>query len=162
MEIRKLLPSDWSMVRHIYERGIATGYATFETEAPSWKDWDASHLPECRIVAGLQGKVVGWAALSPVSDRCVYGGVAEVSIYIDPRHQRKGIGRKLLASLVTASENEGYWTLQCGIFPENNGSIMLHRRAGFREIGKRERIGKLHGVWKDNIFMERRSRVVGV
>ncbi len=153
---------DWEQARAIYLEGIATGQATLETEAPSWEAWDAAHLPFARLVARDEDGVAGWAALSAVSQRCVYGGVAEVSVYVAHTHRQSGIGRKLLEALIAASEENGIWTLQAGMFPENSGSLALHRRCGFREVGRRERIGKLNGVWRDTILMERRSAVVGV
>src|SRR5690554_2897869 len=161
MMIRNLLPSDWDDVKLIYEKGIATGNSTFQTSAPSWDEWDSSHLAACRIVAEVAGKVVGWAALSPVSSRCVYAGVAEVSVYIDPAFSGKGIGLTLLNELVTLSEAEGIWTLQAGVFPENFGSLRIHEKAGFRTIGFREKIGKQHGVWRDTVLLERRSKMIG-
>ncbi len=162
MPIRNLTPADWPAVRRIYEEGIATGEATFETEAPSWERWDASHLAACRLVATEGGAVVGWAALSPVSDRCVYGGVAEVSVYVGESARGRGIGRALLDALVTASEAAGMWTLQAGIFPGNVASVTLHERCGFRVVGRRERIGRQHGVWRDTLILERRSARVGL
>ena len=153
---------DWGAVRAIYCEGIATGNATFETDAPAWEAWDKGHLRACRLVARADDQVVGWAALSPVSGRCVYAGVAEVSIYVSASARGQGIGRALLAALVEASERAGLWTLQAGIFPENAASLALHRAHGFREVGRRERIGQMNGVWRDVVFMERRSKVVGI
>ena len=150
---------DWPAVRTIYEAGIASGDATFETTTPSWEDWDRSHLADHRLVAtDADGQVVGWAALSPVSDRCAYAGVAENSVYVHPEHQRRGIGSILLHALITRSEDAGYWTIQTGIFPDNIASLTVHQRAGFRIVGRRERIGQLDGVWRDTILLERRSR----
>lgn len=160
MEIRKLLPSDWDSAKSIYEKGIATDNATFQTSAPSWEEWDSSHLGTCRIVAQESGKVVGWAALTPVSSRCVYAGVAEVSVYVDPEQSGKGIGLALLKELVALSEIEGIWTLQAGIFPENIGSLRIHEKAGFRTLGIREKIGKQNGVWRDTVLLERRSKTI--
>lgn len=157
-----MTPEDWPAVAAIYREGIATGLATFETDVPSWEAWDRGHLPVCRLVARCDGEVVGWAALSPVSGRCVYGGVAEVSVYIAESARGQGIGRWLLMALVEASETAGLWMLQAGIFPENRASIALHRTCGFREVGYRERIGRLHGVWRNTVLMERRSTVVGM
>jgi phosphinothricin acetyltransferase len=157
-----LWPDDWEQVRAVYLDGLATGDASFETDAPAWPQWDASRLPTCRLAARGDGGLVGWAALSPVSGRCVYAGVAEVSVYVATAWRGRGVGRALLAGLVRASEEAGIWTLQAGIFPENAVSIALHRRLGFREVGRRERIGKRNGVWRDVVLMERRSRVVGV
>lgn len=160
--IDAMRPDDWPAVEAIYREGIATGLATFETETPSWGRWDAAHRPDCRLVARDGDRVLGWAALSPVSDRCVYAGVAENSIYIAAAARGQGIGKVLLRALIEASEAAGIWTLQTGIFPENAASLALHRSCGFRIVGIRERIGQLHGVWKDVVFLERRSRVVGI
>jgi L-amino acid N-acyltransferase YncA len=154
--------SDWEQVRSIYLEGIATGDATFETDAPTWEKWNAAHLPSCRLVARSGDTVRGWAALSPVSSRCVYGGVAEVSIYIGQRYRGIGLGRALLMALITESEKNGLWTLQAGIFPENRASIDLHKSCGFREVGRRERIGKMDGRWRDTVLLERRSGIVGI
>ena len=158
--IRELRPDDWPAVRAIYEEGIRGGDATFETETPAWERWDAAH-PELRLVAERDGAVVGWAALSPVSDRCCYRGVGEVSVYVAEEARRAGLGRTLLDELVRQSEQDGYWTLNAGVFPENAASIRLHKACGFREIGVRERLGELHGVWRDVVWLERRSTVVG-
>ncbi len=154
--------NDWPTVSKIYAEGIATGFATFEKNIPSYEHWDQGHLKNCRIVAILDNSVIGWAALSPVSSRCVYGGVAEVSIYISQNSRGLGIGKLLMEALIAQSEQEGLWTLQSGIFPENEASIRLHEKMGFRKIGKKERIGKLDGIWKDNLLFERRSKTVGV
>lgn len=159
---RQMLPADWNQVAAIYEQGIATGMATFETKVPSWEEWDSSHIQDLRFVAHAGGKILGWSALSPVSSRCVYGGVAEVSVYIGTESRRLGLGETLLQLLIDESEKNGYWTLQSGIFPENKGSIALHEKLGFRILGIREQIGALHGVWKDNVVMERRSKKVGI
>jgi phosphinothricin acetyltransferase len=159
--IEEMRPADWERVRAIYLEGIATGDATFETDAPAFEAWDAAHLKACRLVARIGGEVVGWAALSPVSSRCVYGGVAEVSVYVSERARGRGLGRALLASLVEASEHVGLWTLQAGVLAENAASIRLHERCGFRTVGKRERLGKLKGVWRDVVLLERRSEIVG-
>lgn len=159
--VEEMRPEDWEQVRSIYLEGIRTGIATFETDAPDWEKWDASHLRGARLVAREGERVLGWAALSRVSDRCVYGGVAEVSVYVGERGRGRGVGRALLEALVEASEREGIWTLQAGIFPENEASVKLHLRCGFREVGRRERIGKLNGVWRDTLLLERRSRTVG-
>ena len=155
--IRPMRDEDWAAVRDIYEAGIATGNATFETAAPSWERWDASHLANHRLVATDGVAVVGWAALSPVSDRCVYAGVAENSVYIHPDHRGRGVGTDLLDALVSGAERAGFWTVQTGIFPENTASIATHERVGFRIVGRRERIGQLDGVWRDTLFLERRS-----
>jgi L-amino acid N-acyltransferase YncA len=154
--------ADWPTVRTIYEQGVATGHATFQTVAPAWDAWDAAHLPSCRLVARLDGRVIGWAALSPVSSRAVYAGVAEVSVYVAADARGRGVGRALLRALVTTSEDDGRWTLQAGIFPENVASVHLHEQCGFRVVGRRERIGALAGVWRDVLLLERRSALVGV
>jgi phosphinothricin acetyltransferase len=158
--------TDWEVVRFIYEQGIAKGNATFESAAPDWEPWDASHLPDCRLVARLDDAVVGWVALSPVSGRCVYRGVAEVSLYVAAEHRGQGIGSALLRAVIEKSEEAGIWTLQARMFPENEGSLRLCRRHGFREVGRRERLGKMTygpfaGRWRDVVLMERRSTVVG-
>lgn len=163
MEITSLTPAHWPAVRAIYEAGIATGNATFETQAPTWETWDKGHLAHSRLVAlAPDGTVLGWAALSPVSGRCVYGGVAEISVYIAAGARGKGVGRQLLQALIQESEANGIWTLQAGTFEENTASIGLHTKAGFRVIGHRERIGQHHGVWRNTVQMERRSPTVGV
>lgn len=159
--IRPMNNSDWSAVSKIYEDGIKTGYATFETSVPSFEDWDENHLSSCRFIAERDGVAIGWAALSPVSSRCVYGGVAEVSVYVDTAYHGLGVGKMLMENLIHKSEKEGLWTLQSGIFPENHGSIRLHEKVGFRKIGYREKVGRLHRVWKDNLLFERRSTTVG-
>jgi L-amino acid N-acyltransferase YncA len=161
IEIRDLLLPDWPEVAAIYEAGIGTGDATFETEVPSWEDWDAAHLGEHRLVAVADGAVIAWAALSPVSDRCVYEGVAENSIYVSPQEQGRGVGRALLTRLVEDAERAGIWTIQTGIFPENEASIALHLRCGFRIVGTRERLGRHHGTWRDVLLLERRSKEAG-
>lgn len=154
--------TDWPGVARIYQEGIETGIATFETTVPAYGAWDAGHLPFCRFVACKSGQIIGWAALSPVSGRCVYGGVAEVSIYVGEEARGRGLGVRLMRELIRESEQQGLWTLQSGIFPENQASIRLHERTGFRKLGVREKIGKRDGKWKDNLVFERRSRVVGV
>jgi len=160
--IEPMRAEDWNAVRSIYEEGIATGNSTFEQEAPSWERWDSGHLPSCRLVARAGADVLGWAALSPVSSRCVYAGVADVSIYVAARARNQKVGSQLLAALVVASESTGIWTLQAGIFPENKSSLELHKRFGFRTVGTRECLGCMNGRWRDVVLMERRSRVVGV
>lgn len=154
--------TDWEQVRRIYLEGIATGLATFETQAPSWETWDAGHLVPTRLVARQKETILGWAALSPVSSRQVYAGVAEVSIYVRAISKGLGVGQALMEALIEASERNGIWTLQAGIFPENRLSIALHKRCGFREVGRREQIGKLHGIWRDVMLLERRSLLIGV
>lgn len=160
--IRAMERSDWQAVSKIYEEGIATGFATFETSIPTYESWDAAHMNSCRLIATENEKILGWAALSPVSSRCVYGGIGEVSIYVGKDSRGKGAGRLLMNALIKESEAEGLWTIQSGIFPENKGSIELHKKVGFRFIGKRERVGKLDGEWKDNLLFERRSETVGI
>ena len=155
--MRELTHEDWPAVKAIYEQGIAGGQATFETEAPSWDDWDRSNLEGHRLVALQEGEVVGWAALSPVSSRCVYEGVTENSVYVADSAQGRGVGRALLEELIARSERDGIWTIHAGVFPENEASIELHKRCGFRVVGVQERIGKHHGVWRDVVLMERRS-----
>lgn len=154
---------DWSEVRAIYLEGIETGNATFETDAPSWEAWDAAHIKEPRLAArDGSGRVLGWAALTPVSGRCVYAGVGDLSVYVAAAARGRGVGRALLEALIEASEQAGIWTLQAGIFPENVASLTLHRGCGFRDVGRRERIGSLKGVWRDVLLLERRSGAVGV
>jgi phosphinothricin acetyltransferase len=160
MQVRDLRPDDWPEVARIFEEGIATGNATFETEVPSWEAWDAAHLPEHRLVAEREGRVAGWVALVPVSPRRCYAGVAEISAYVGEEARGRGIGAELLAAVIDSSERDGIWTLQTGVFPENTPSLGLLRRFGFRELGTQERIGRLHGVWRDVVLLERRSEVV--
>lgn len=160
--IGPMTAADWEQVKAIYLEGMATGHATFETQAPAWEQWNAAHLPSARIVARRGNELVGWAALSPVSQRCVYGGVAEVSVYVSRAARQTGVGRKLLSALIVESEKNGIWTLQAGMFPENAGSLALHSSCGFREVGRRERIGKMNGLWRDTILLERRSKIAGV
>ncbi len=160
--VRPMVASDWQAVSIIYAEGIATGFATFETDVPTYDAWDSAHMNSCRLVATENEKILGWAALSPVSSRCVYGGIGEVSIYVGKESRGKGAGRILMDALIKESEAEGLWTIQSGIFPENTGSIELHKKVGFRYIGKRERVGKLNGEWKDNLLFERRSKIVGL
>ena len=157
-----MLAANWQDVKRIYEEGIATGDATFQTSAPLWEEWDSSHLQSCRLIAIDENKVIGWAALTPVSDRCVYAGVAEVSVYVAREARDKGVGKKLLEALIKESEKNNLWTLQAGIFPENISSIKIHEACGFRLIGRREKIGKMNGKWRDTILLERRSNLVGV
>ncbi|HEY0378137.1 MAG TPA: GNAT family N-acetyltransferase [Pyrinomonadaceae bacterium] len=153
--------TDWEAVRAVYLEGIATGDATFETDAPAWEKWDAAHLPHCRLVARAGAALAGWAALSPVSARRVYAGVVETSVYVSADFRGRGVGRALLGALIICSEQHGIWTLQAGIFPENLASLALHRQLGFREVGRRERLGKMNGRWRDVVLLERRSEVVG-
>jgi len=160
VRIRELRPEDWPAVRAIYEEGIRGGDATFETETPTWERWDAAHS-DVRLVADRDGVVVGWAALSPASARHCYRGVGEVSVYVAGAARGAGLGRALLEELVGRSEQAGYWTLTAGVFPENEASVRLHRSCGFREVGVRAGIGEAGGVWRDVIWLERRSAVVG-
>jgi len=161
IEIRVMTAEDWESVNLIYLAGIATGQATFETETPTWTDWNKAHLPAPRLVAVADERVVGWATLSPVSARPVYAGVAEVSVYVDEQMRGRGVGALLLEALLQESERNGIWTLQAGIFPENAASLSLHKSFGFREVGTRERIGRMKGVWRDTVLLERRSKLVG-
>ena len=165
--IHKMVADDWGQIRSIYLEGIDTGNATFESEAPDWDRWDSSHMQECRLAARAGKTILGWATLSPVSSRCVYAGVAEVSVYVANKYQRFGIGGKLLTALIEASEEKEIWTLEAGIFPENMDSINLHKRNGFREVGRRENLSKMtygphKGIWRDVVLMERRSKSVGI
>ena len=158
--IEPLRAEHWSEVARVYAEGIATGDATFETEVPPWESWDLSHLSEHRFVALRDGEVLGWAAVSPVSDRCVYGGVVENSVYVANRARGQGIGIRLLEALIASTEEAGIWTIQTGIFPENDASVGLHERVGFKVVGRRERLGKLDGQWRDVLLLERRSATI--
>jgi L-amino acid N-acyltransferase YncA len=160
--VEAMEPTDWEQVRTTYLEGIATRNATFETEAPPWQRWDASHLSFGRLVARADQTVLGWGALSPVSDRRCYAGVAEASVYVCADHRGQGIGEALLRGVIEDSEKHGIWTLQAGIFPVNAASLALVKKCGFREVGRRERLGELDGVWRDVLLLERRSKVVGV
>jgi L-amino acid N-acyltransferase YncA len=168
--VEEMQDGDWEAVRSIYREGIATGDATFETDTPEWEEWTEGHLRDCRFVARRHGRTVGWAALAPVSGRCVYDGVAEVSVYVAASARGQGVGKALLRALIGESERQGIWTLQAGVFPENETSIALHKSCGFREVGRRERLGRMRpatgnsagDVWRDVVLMERRSDVVGV
>jgi phosphinothricin acetyltransferase len=159
--IEPMRPTDWDAVRAIYVEGIATGQATFETETPSWETWDQGHLPAARLVARREGHVIGWAALSPVSRRRCYAGVAEVSLYVRADVRGRGVGKSLMQALIDAAEDAGLWTLQGSCFPENLASIALQKSFGFREVGRRLLIAQLNGVWRDTLLMERRSERVG-
>jgi L-amino acid N-acyltransferase YncA len=160
LEVRDLRRGDWPEVARIYREGIETGNATFETDVPSWKEWDATHLSPHRFAAERDGRVVGWIALLPVSARECYSGVAEVSLYVGEGERSQGVGRELLAAAIESAERAGIWTLQTSVFPENEASLRLLRRFGFREVGVRERIGLLHGIWRDTVLVERRSEVI--
>ena len=169
-----MTPADWPAVQRIYAAGIATGNATFETQTPNWDAWHRSHLPQCRLVARPAGNaaigndttandaILAWAALSPVSARPCYAGIAEHSVYVDAAQRGQGIGKTLLAALAAASEDAGFWMLQSAIFPENAASIAIHLACGFRIMGRRKRVAMLHGVWRDTVVVERRSRIIGV
>jgi phosphinothricin acetyltransferase len=161
MIIDRLRVADWPQVAQILREGIATGNATFETDVPAWETWDAAHRDDCRLVARSGDSILGWVALSPVSGRCVYGGVAEVSVYVAESARGQGIGSALMTQMIAASEAAGLWTLQAGIFPENTASIALHQKCGFRLVGTRAKLGQLHGVWRDVALLERRSTIVG-
>jgi phosphinothricin acetyltransferase len=160
--IEAMQPQDWPAVRDIYLEGLATGQASFETEAPTWEQWNNARLPACRLVARERGGIVGWAALSPVSSRPVYRGVAEASVYVAERARGKGVGRALLEALIEAAEAAGIWTLEAKIFPENPASLALCERSGFRRVGVREKLGCHKGVWRDVLLLERRSTAAGI
>jgi len=153
--------ADWPEVARIYLEGIESGHATFETDVPSWERWDAGHLPFARLVISVEDAIAGWAALSRVSAREAYSGVAEVSVYVSSEMRGQGLGYALLEALVRESESKGIWTLQASIFPENRASIRLHQQCGFREVGQRERIAQLGGIWRDTVLLERRSTIAG-
>ncbi|AXI07864.1 GNAT family N-acetyltransferase [Oceanobacillus sp. 143] len=160
--IDNMKENDWEQVHDIFIEGINTGNATFEKEAPSWEAWNKKYLEDCRLVVRDGDKVIGWAALLSTSTQKAYHGVAELSIYLGSESKGRGIGTSLLIALIKMSEAHGFWTLQSGIFIENSASIHLHEKAGFRKVGVRKRVGKLNGVWRDVMLMERRSEVVGV
>ncbi len=159
--IAALVASDRDDVAGIYADGIVSGLATFETEVPTWEAWDRDHMADHRLLARDAGRAVGWAALAPVSSRCVYAGVAEVSVYVAAGARGRGVGTALLAALVESSEAGGVWTLEAGILPENEASVRMHERCGFRVVGRRERLGRMRGVWRDVLLLERRSAAVG-
>jgi L-amino acid N-acyltransferase YncA len=162
MKISTLSKEHYAAVAEIYKQGILTGNATFQSDAPAWEEWDGGHLAHSRIVAMENGQVIGWAALTPVSGRCVYAGVAEVSVYVANDWKGKGFGRRLLQMLIEDSERNNIWTLQAGIFPENLASLRIHEQLGFRRVGYRERIGQMHGKWRDTVLLEKRSAIIGV
>ena len=164
--IDNMKPGDWEQVRSIYLEGISTGNSTFEDDAPDWEKWDSVHLHEPRLVTRADKTILAWVVLSPVSSRRVYSGIAEVSLYVAIKYRGQGVGSALLAALIDSSEKAGIWTLQGGIFPENTASLRLVKKHGFREIGRREKIGKmthgeLAGTWRDVILVERRSKAAG-
>jgi len=161
-KIEKMKSSDWDQISQIYKEGIDTNNATFETTIPSWSFWISTHISGCSIIACKGDEILGWAALSPTSSRKVYSGVVEVSVYVSEKHHGKGIGKALLKKLIQLSENKGIWTLQAGIFPENEISINLHKKCDFKIVGIREKIGKMNDTWRDVVLMERRSRSVGI
>ncbi len=162
IDLRPMAADDWTSVAEIFRQGIETGNATFQQEIPTWDGWDKEHIKSCRIVAVIENEIVGWAALTAVSGRCVYAGVAEVSVYVSNKYRGQKIGTKLLGKLIFESENEKLWTLQAGIFPENIASLRIHEELGFRQIGLREKIGKMNGIWRDTVLLERRSKVIGI
>lgn len=161
-EIEEMKSRDWDQVSSIYQEGIGTNNATFEKTIPSWYFWGLDHISGCNLVARSENRILGWAALSLTSKRKVYSGVAEASVYVREQYHGKGIGTSLLRKLIELSENKGIWMLQVGIFPENKISIDLHKKCGFRVVGTREKIGKMHGIWRDVVLMERRSKIVGI
>lgn len=160
--IRPFVKSDFPSVKDIYQQGIDSGEATFQEQAKDYDVWNESLLPSCRLVAESNRQIIGWAALSSASNRCVYSGIAEVSVYVSSNSQGLGVGNSLLEALIKASEEEGIWTLQAGIFPENKASIHIHSKNGFKVLGIREKLGQMNGIWRDIVFMERRSKVVGL
>lgn len=162
MKLIEITAENYPEVAKIYGEGLQTGTATFETSIPDWEKWNSGHLSFGRIIAVEENNFLGWASLSPVSSRCVYGGVAEVSVYVSQAARGKGVGEFLLKNLIEISETNNIWTLQSGIFRDNVASHKLHIKCGFREIGYKERVGQLKGVWKDNVLLERRSKIVGV
>ena len=161
MNIINMEAEHWEAVRKIYEEGIVTGNATFQTNAPTWEEWDKVHSPKPRLLAVDKDEILGWAAITPVSGRCVYAGVGEVSVYVSAAARGRGVGKKLLQALTEESEKENFWTLQAGIFPENLSSLAIHESCGFRIIGTRERIGQMRGVWRDTVLLEKRSTNTG-
>lgn len=162
MNIRSFRKEDWSQVKDIYEQGIATGQATFETSAPSFEKWESTIASNLCLVAEDEKGIQGWCKISNVSDRCVYSGVGEVSVYVRDESRGKGVGKLLLQAMIKESESKGYWTLSAGVFPENIPSLHLHQSVGFHEVGIRQRIGKLNGVWRDVVLLERRSQNIGI
>lgn len=162
VEIKKITPADWQAIKKIYQEGIDTGNATFETDTKDWEYWDKNHINRLRLLARKDSHIAGWAALSNVSSRCVYAGVAEVSIYVSAKYRGQRIGSALLSALIEMSEKENIWTLQGGIFPENKASVVLFEKCDFRKVGIREKVGKMNGQWRDVLLMERRSNITGI
>jgi phosphinothricin acetyltransferase len=162
MLIRSMVRADFPSIKSIYQQGIDTGHATFQVEANDWDEWDISTMSVCRLVSVIENNVVAWAALSAISSRCVYVGRAEVSIYVDEQHRGTGIGSSLLKGLIKSSEEEGIWSLEASIFPENKASLSIHKKNGFIVVGLREKLGKMNNHWRDLILMERRSLIVGI
>lgn len=162
IKLRKLTASDWTSVAEIYKQGIETGNATFQQAIPSWDEWNKAHISTCRLIIEVDNEVAGWAALSAVSSRPVYAGIAEVSVYVGSKYRGQQIGTKLLEAIISESESKGFWTLQAGIFPENLASIAIHKKAGFREIGYREKVGKMKDIWRNTVLLERRSTIIGI
>ena len=160
--IGAMRPEDWEAVREIYRAGLATGQASFETAVSTQAAWNKSKRPDCRLVARSDAQVVGWAALSPISSRAVYAGVAEVSVYVAAEARGQGLGKRLLQALINASEQAGVWMLQASIFPENVASVELHKTCGFRTVGTRNKIAQHHGLWRDTVILERRSTIIGI
>jgi L-amino acid N-acyltransferase YncA len=158
---KQMEAADWLSVAEIYKQGIETGNATFQQKTPTWQDWDKGHFKKCRIVAVIENELAGWVALTPVSERCAYVGVAEVSVYVADKFRGQKIGSRLLQKLIGESERENIWTLQAGIFPENTASLVIHEKLGFRKVGYRDRIGKLNGKWRNTVLLERRSKKTG-
>lgn len=159
---RSMKKDDWISVAEIYRQGIESGNATFQRDIPTWDEWNQGHINTCRIVVSIDNEIAGWAALTPVSGRCVYAGIAEVSVYVSNQFKGQKIGTRLLERLISESEKEGYWTLQASIFPENKASLKIHYNLGFRNVGFREKIGKMNDIWRDTILLERRSKKAGI
>ena len=159
---RSMKKDDWISVAEIYRQGIESGNATFQRDIPTWDEWDSGHIKTCRIVASINNEIAGWATLTSVSGRLVYAGVAEISVYVSNLFKGQKIGTQLLERLISESEKEGYWTLQAAIFPENKASLKIHLNLGFRNVGFREKIGKMSDIWRDTILLERRSQKVGI
>lgn len=158
---RPMTRGDWPRVAAIFKEGIETHNATYDRDIPSWEQWNADHFPQCRIIVDVNGEIAGWAALLPISNRYVFRGVAELSIYLSCKFINRQIGRRLLAHIIDESEKAGFWMLQSGIFPENKASLRIHEKTGFRLVGRRERIGKMDGIWRDIVLLERRSKITG-